>query len=626
MQRGLLFLVLLVLLLPPPSSPFAAARRKRSSSSSSAGSFKSKKRFLHLNAPEPRLQQELRTGGASEETVVVVDFNNVRGKTGFRETSASFMQLLADWAKSTGGPAARVVCVVDHGVEPGAALHRGCDHLLTAFAGPNRTADDVIATVAKSFAEEGGHDVLVFTSDRELSSRCTSWQGRRRRARPSDATATDADPKAAATPTTTGHVQVMASATMLSLLDSFQGSRAVEESSGGALEDELLEAVRLSEGGLRHYENYRDKRHFKQRRLRRRKRRLNTVEAAMNAEAGLETAPPGDSPLAPDSEGAHRDSPLAPDDLAVALAPMPFSERTWHRVLTAERLRRAVLRGGHLADGGEKDRGVPPFIAEWATTMNTKGAAAGREQRHADGQQRHGILRDHRLRHDANQRNQLERFVVADAELRSEGTESEDGTGEDGTGEAAGADDEAPAAPVVETSSAQEAEGNSSGEKVEALLRSFVASGGGGADGVDPLLETFLLWAKSDAQANAEDLEELAAMNWRGLKEALKGAAVREKRPPDYILRWHAVDSSSASNDSTGSTKEKILEAEEVYALFRGQRRKARRFLKRQRGRKSTKLLSRKDNRSRHHQQRNVPVATHEQIDTWLSHGLVLDG
>ena len=97
-------------------------------------------------------------------------------------------------------------------------------------------------------------------------------------------------------PSTFGEsVAIQPHATMLSLLDSFQGSRAVEESSGGALEDELLEAVRLSEGGLRHYENYRDKRHFKQRRLRRRKRRLNTVEAAMNAEAGLETAPPGET-------------------------------------------------------------------------------------------------------------------------------------------------------------------------------------------------------------------------------------------------------------------------------------------------------------------------------------------
>ena len=102
----------------------------------------------------------------------------------FKTTSVAFLDQLCDWAAGTGLASLisdpRVVVVVDHGLAPGACIYRGVG---VVFAGARRTADDVIASAARSLTEgfctDGevivdGADVLVATSDRELSGRCIS--------------------------------------------------------------------------------------------------------------------------------------------------------------------------------------------------------------------------------------------------------------------------------------------------------------------------------------------------------------------------------------------------------------------------------------------------------------------
>lgn len=148
-------------------------------------------KWLHLNAPEPGLQGELRGG----RKVVVLDFNNLRGKANFKASSTGFMLKLAAWARATNlttaaaavavGPVvtnekksvaigeaaittnstttttassssissrhyqleeSRVVVVVDHGLSASAHAFEG---MAVVFAGPDRTADDVIAATAR---------------------------------------------------------------------------------------------------------------------------------------------------------------------------------------------------------------------------------------------------------------------------------------------------------------------------------------------------------------------------------------------------------------------------------------------------------------------------------------------
>jgi len=122
--------------------------------------------------------------------LILVDCNNVRGTpTEFELPLASFVVLLAMWTRGV-GLAGRVFCVVDHGQTTDAFLLGGC--LVVVFAGPGRTADDIICEDSLGFAnaptleseddatrgEEGWprdkapRTVAVITNDRGLRRRC----------------------------------------------------------------------------------------------------------------------------------------------------------------------------------------------------------------------------------------------------------------------------------------------------------------------------------------------------------------------------------------------------------------------------------------------------------------------
>lgn len=56
-----------------------------------------------------RSRELLADEGANSRTVVLVDFNNVRGKSGFSSTSAALLRAVAEWAKSSPTGSAQVV-------------------------------------------------------------------------------------------------------------------------------------------------------------------------------------------------------------------------------------------------------------------------------------------------------------------------------------------------------------------------------------------------------------------------------------------------------------------------------------------------------------------------------------
>ena len=137
--------------------------------------------------------------------IVVVDANNVRGKTDvkFEWTQADLLRLLREWrtttttaaTTTTSSSSLEIICVVDHGCRAQAFSYP--DLGLVVLAGPHQTADDVIAVATRWLTTSSGngddteenannvggsggerphttHDphVFVITSDRELRQRC----------------------------------------------------------------------------------------------------------------------------------------------------------------------------------------------------------------------------------------------------------------------------------------------------------------------------------------------------------------------------------------------------------------------------------------------------------------------
>eukprot|EP00980_Cylindrotheca_fusiformis_P004679 scaffold992_cov116-Cylindrotheca_fusiformis.AAC.14 len=131
------------------------------------------------NALESCLETSLNAG---KEAILVVDANNVRGKEDFKMTNSDLLKKLRDW-KSQCYPSLNIVCCIDHGSLPAIFPYDGLG--LVEFAGPNRTADDVIAQSARWFTnasvsdDQRGYeeqnkdlDVFIVTSDGGLRIRC----------------------------------------------------------------------------------------------------------------------------------------------------------------------------------------------------------------------------------------------------------------------------------------------------------------------------------------------------------------------------------------------------------------------------------------------------------------------
>jgi len=113
-----------------------------------------------LTLHSKRLDWAIRTDG-----VVLIDLENVRGKSNFELTHRELLKRTALWAK-TQNLEDRVSMIVDHGT-----LHEAYylpdGGLSMVFAGPRMKADDVLARDAAFFER----NTLVVTADNELMSR-----------------------------------------------------------------------------------------------------------------------------------------------------------------------------------------------------------------------------------------------------------------------------------------------------------------------------------------------------------------------------------------------------------------------------------------------------------------------
>eukprot|EP00977_Amphora_coffeiformis_P010428 scaffold2438_cov167-Amphora_coffeaeformis.AAC.4 len=99
---------------------------------------------------------------------ILIDVENVRGKSGFALSHAQLIQGLVRWARVC-QLQGRLSLVVDHGSEA-TALYMNDAAMAVLFAGPTRKADDVIAQDVRFLGQE--LDVTVVTADGGIMDRC----------------------------------------------------------------------------------------------------------------------------------------------------------------------------------------------------------------------------------------------------------------------------------------------------------------------------------------------------------------------------------------------------------------------------------------------------------------------
>ena len=99
--------------------------------------------------------------------VILIDGDNVRGKTGFSWSNAHLVDLLSAHRRGAQPPTSPLV-VFDHGLESDAHWSDGVGVL---FAGAHRSADDALVSTVGWFSARGA-GVTVYTSDSELHARC----------------------------------------------------------------------------------------------------------------------------------------------------------------------------------------------------------------------------------------------------------------------------------------------------------------------------------------------------------------------------------------------------------------------------------------------------------------------
>ena len=282
-------------------------------------------------------------------TSIVVDANNVRGATAFRLSKPRLTELCEGWAQRN-GLCSRVIIVWDHGQEPQSLELNGVAH---AFAGPRQSADDVIADQVVPALLAGGKDerVCVVTTDRGLIYRTKHEAG--------------------ATGAPKGALKLLGTRKFVALL--FNGAAADADNDGGSS---------AAGGGSR------------------------AVIAPEQAIARDEYARSDASVRAFASslrtlrrhERRRRRQPTSPFSASFVA---PYSERTWQRVLMAEKLRRRLVKESRREDGSERALLVGAALRDAAERRARRGAPAPAQGSEA-------LLSDCRL--DAKQRALLLRY------------------------------------------------------------------------------------------------------------------------------------------------------------------------------------------------------------------------
>jgi hypothetical protein len=128
---------------------------------------------------------------ANPNIAIIVDAENVRGKTNFELGHADLLDRLMVWASLRDYALGRTIVVIDHGSQSTAHLlrdkHFNCNSICVTFAGPNIKADDVIARDTQWLLDPSSgtntDHVLVITADQELSYRCRTANPQHSKAR-----------------------------------------------------------------------------------------------------------------------------------------------------------------------------------------------------------------------------------------------------------------------------------------------------------------------------------------------------------------------------------------------------------------------------------------------------------
>ena len=156
----------------------------------------------HIHCPVKRdyttLQNALQTSASSEAQIpaiterildltqkediaIVIDVENVRGKTSFELDHCDLLDRLVIWTSLRQNAYGRTLAVVDHGSKSSAhLLHNDYNAtndtaLCVSFAGPLVKADDIIARdVRWLLSSTAAQHIVVITADQELSWRCRS--------------------------------------------------------------------------------------------------------------------------------------------------------------------------------------------------------------------------------------------------------------------------------------------------------------------------------------------------------------------------------------------------------------------------------------------------------------------
>ena len=244
---------------------------------------------------------------ANKQVLLVVDANNVRGKQDFKMTNSELLCKLKSWRKSF-FPSVEIICAIDHGCQPAIYSYDGLG--LVEFAGPNRTADDVIAQSARWFSnstknefqlyDEDNKDLNIFivTSDGGLRARCLQENkpANFKRKRPLKE-----------------NVKVFSSFQLLASFEQIIDTNDQRSEMQIALEGKIFEV----ELDLRKYESCRPP--------------FSNRQAKLDA---LAAGPWKSTILSSENDNLER----FPLELPVAA----FGEKTWHRIVVAENMRRMM--------------------------------------------------------------------------------------------------------------------------------------------------------------------------------------------------------------------------------------------------------------------------------------------
>ena len=117
-----------------------------------------------------RAKQLESTVRQAASSILIVDGENVRGKSLFQLSHTQLMARLARWS-ARHKLADRVVLLVDHGTQPSAFHLPRLGGLSVVFSGPTLSAGDVAARDLE-WLHGRGHDVLLVTADSGLAQRC----------------------------------------------------------------------------------------------------------------------------------------------------------------------------------------------------------------------------------------------------------------------------------------------------------------------------------------------------------------------------------------------------------------------------------------------------------------------